>query len=202
MNHYDNEYFFVRSDDDNERLPFLTPDTNTSERRYAECPPQPGTAPLIFSNGWKDEFAARRVKEDVADILFEGVNFIVRDHIRERLLALDLPHVHLHPAVYIDDRGDWHEDFWFVGITNDFDCWDRHNSTYNKKQMVIGQDTLYSMYTYSLNAALLDRTPLRERLLFQMGGTVDGLVTCHQSIASIFRGDGKSGAVTQGILDY
>jgi hypothetical protein len=202
MSKYDDEYFFIRSDDDNERLPALTPDTNTNERRYAQQRPAPGSAPLIFTNGWKEEFAARRVKDEVADILFEGVNFIVRDHIRERLLALEIPHLYMHPAVYIDDLGNWHEDFWFVGITKEFDCWDRATSAYAKKQMTIGSETLYSMYTYSLNSDLLDQTPLPERLLFQMGGTLDGRITCHVSLAALFRGNGKNGARLQAIRDY
>jgi len=202
MNKYDDDYFFIRSDDENARLPALTPDINTSERRYAQQPAAPGSAPLIFTNSWKDEFAARRVKDEVADILFEGVNFIVRDHIRERLLPMEIPNLHMHPAVYIDDRGNWHEDFWFLAITNDLDCWDRTTSTYAKRQITIGSETLYSMYTYSLNSELLDRTPLAERLLFQMGGTLDGLVTCHKSLAGVFRGNGTNGARLQAITDY
>ena len=70
MSNYNDDYFFIRRDEDNERLPFLRPDVNTGERRYAQYPPVPGSAPLIFTNGFKDEFVARGVKDEVADIWF------------------------------------------------------------------------------------------------------------------------------------
>ena len=72
MTECDQDYYFIRCDEDKGNLPFLTPDTNTSERRYVEKPPMAGTAPLIFYNGFKDEFKAGRVKDFAADILFEG----------------------------------------------------------------------------------------------------------------------------------
>jgi len=199
---HNQQYVFIRSDDDNERLPFLTPDTDTAERRYAESPPVPGSAPLIFENGWKNEFAVSNIKEEIANILFEGVNFVVRDHVRKRLMALELPGVYLHPAVYIDGQGVWHEDFWFVAITKELDCWDRDKSTVGRKKLEIGGEVLYNVLTYHLDGKVLDAIPLENRLLFQMGGTVDGMMTCHQSIAGIFRGNGNSGAVLQPIADY
>lgn len=199
MSKFNDHYFFIRPDESNERLPFLTPDVNTCERRYTEHPVSPGSAPLIFSNGWKAEFAARGIKEDVADVLFEGLGFIVRDHIRDRLLSLDLCEVHLHPAVYIDDSGNWHEDYWFVAIMNRFDCWDRDTSTFDDEPLEIGGQKLFSMYTYALDDKVVDAKPLPERLLFLMGGTQDGMITCHKSVASVFRGHG---AVLQPITDY
>jgi hypothetical protein len=202
MSDYDQDYFFIRGDEDNERRPALKPDMNTSERRYAQFPPPPGSAPLIFTNAFRDEFLADGVKDEACDILFDGIYFIVRDHIRERLLQLDIPEVFLHPAVYIDDRGNWHEDYWFVGVQNELDCWDREKSTFGKKTVVIGDETLYNMFSYSLNTKLLDEKPLQDRLLFKMGGTARGLITCHKSIAGIFRGGGKSGAQLQAITDY
>ena len=143
----------------------------------------------------KDEFFERKIKDIPADILFESANFIVRDHIRERLLPLEIPGLYLHPAVYIDDRNVWHEDYWFVGTTKEFDCWDREKSSFRKKKIVIGDEVLHSMISYSLNSKLIDEIPLQNRLFFKMGGTTDGLVTCHKSIAGIFRGSGKTGAV-------
>lgn len=202
MSNYNDDYFFIRRDEDNERLPFLQPDVDTGERRYVQYPPVPGSAPLIFTNGFKDEFMARGVKDEVADILFDGVNFIVCDAIREQLLELDIPHVRLHPAVYIDDLDNWHENYWYVSVTNEFDCWDRATSTFGKKSIVIDGETLHNMFSYSLDTQAMDAKPLPERLLFQMGGTAVGLITCHRTLAPIFRRNRTSGAVLQPITDY
>lgn len=202
MSNHDQEYFFIRGDESNKRRPALTPDTNTGERRYSEYPPTPGSAPLIFTNGLKADFLSEGIIDEACDILFDGMDFIVKDHIRVRLLSLNISGVFLHPAVYIDDRGNWHEDYWFVGVTNEFDCWDRAKSTFGKKKIVIGDETLHNMFSYSLNADLLDVTPLNERLIFKMGGVAKSLVTCHVSIASIFRGNGRNGATLQPITEY
>lgn len=201
MTDFDEEYFFIRWNAKSGRYPILTPDTNTSERRYAKYPPPEGSAPLIFKNGLRDEFRARGIRDVPADILFEGALFIVREDIRRRLLALDLPEVYLHPAIYIDDRDHWHEDYWFVGIKNEINCWDREKSSFDDEPIDLGDKLLYSIYTYALNGTIMANLALRDRVLFTMGGTADGLVTCHVSIAAIFRGV-NNGAILQPILDY
>lgn len=202
MNNYDQEYFFIRSNDDNERLPYLRPDINTNERRFRNRAQPAGSAPLIFTNALKQDFRSAGKKDEAADILFESSNFVVRDHIREGLLQFEIPNMYIHPSVYIDDRDQWHEDYWFLGFTSRFDCWDRTKSTYTPEPLEIGDNEFFDMYTYSLNSKLLDETPLENRLLFQMGGTQDAMIVCHKSIAGIFRGNGKSGALLQGITDY
>lgn len=202
MTEYDHDYYFIRWNEEQGNLPILSPDVSTNERRYVANPPLAGSAPLIFTNGFKDEFKQRQVKDFAADILFEGSHFIVRDHIRERLLLLDLPNVYLHPAVYIDDSETWHEDYWFVGVTKEVDCWDHDKSAYAPQTIVIGDSVRYSVYEYVLDPKKIDDVPLNERLLFQMGGTTSRMITCHKSIIAIFSADGRSGAAVELVVDH
>ncbi|GGC08015.1 hypothetical protein [Pseudoduganella buxea] len=202
MTDYDNEYYFIRMDDNRESLPYLRPDTNTNERRFRNKAPAMGSSPLIFTNALKDDFRKAGAKAEIADILFESSNFVVRDHIRAKILEHEIPGMFLHPAVYIDDEDEWHEDYWFVGFSSRFDCWDRENSTYSSPPLQIGANEFYDMYTYSLNSKLLDATPLEDRLMFQMGGTQDAMIVCHKSLARVFRGGGQSGALLQLVSDY
>lgn len=204
MTKHHEDYFFIRSDrTNNPRLPAMFPDTNTAERGFRYVPEPPGSAPLIFTNGWKEEFKQRGVRDDVADILFDASNLVVRDHIRERLLHLEIPNLYIHPAVYIDDRGEWHEDYWYLTFANVFDCWDRATSDYDEDEPIgSGTDALYGVFQYSLNTQLLDETPLQDRLLFKMGGTLQAMIVCHKSLAGIFRSSGSNGAKVQAIADY
>ncbi|MBB3222025.1 hypothetical protein [Pseudoduganella umbonata] len=202
MDNFDQDYFFLKKDENNSRLPFLVPDVNTSERRFGKIMPLMGSAPLIFENGWKNEFLSSHIKDDIADVLFDASSCIVRDPIRERLLKLELPNVYFHPAIYVDDQGGWHEDFWYLGLRGFFDCWSRTESTYDDEVIEVGDQKLFSIYTYSLDSEIIKNTPLQARLLFRMGGTLDGLVTCHKSIATIFRGNGRSGATLQAVVEY
>lgn len=202
MSNYDHEYYFIRADDDNDQLPYLRPDTNTNVRSFRNKPQPAGSAPLIFTNALKQDFRAAGTTDDATDILFESSNFVLRGHIRDRLLQFKIPDMHIHPSVYIGDRDHWHEDYWFLGFARRFDCWDRNKSTYTEEPLEIGDSAFFDMHTYSLNSKLLDETPLSNRLLFQIGATQDAMIVCHESIAEIFRGNGKSGAMLQGIADY
>jgi hypothetical protein len=202
LNDYDDDYFILARDSDNDRIPFLTPDTSTAQRRFYYEPIPPGSAPLIFYNGYKNEFREGGIKEDIADVLFAGSNFVVRDHIRERLLQYPLPGVTIHPAVYIDDENQWHEDFWFVAFESRFDCWDRVRTDYDRDPMEIAGEEFYSINKYALDEEVLDRTPLENRLLFQMGGTDVDLAFCHKSLAPLFRQNGNSGAAVIALRDY
>jgi hypothetical protein len=202
MQHDDQDYFFIRPDDDNARLPYLRPDADTSMRRFRDKAQLAGSAALIFSNALKQDFRNAGIEDDVADILFEGSNFVVRGHIRERLQQYAIPNMYVHPSTYIDDRGQRHDDYWFVGLTSRFDCWDRTKSTYAPQPLEIGDQAFFDMYTYSLNRQLLEATPLENRLLFQMGATQDAMIACHRSIADLFRGNGHHGVALQAITHY
>lgn len=61
-------------------------------------------------------------------MLFDGATFIVEDDIRLALLALELPTINIHPAVYIDTSGQWNEDYWYVAFHDFIACIDRARS--------------------------------------------------------------------------
>ena len=187
MNDYDQQYYFIRLAD-NDGLPFLTPDVNTEDREFRYQRQAMGSPPLVFFNGSK-EFQQKRHIPSVKvppDILFEGSNLVVCSRIREALLEFDIAHLHMHPAIYIHDDGKWHEDYWYMTFTEQFDCWDRVNSTYEEEPLEMGGMKMHSVYTYSLNKELLDKIPLEKRLLFEMGGTQDGYTVCHRSLLRLF----------------
>ena len=201
MRKYDNQYYFIEQVSD-DRSPSLVADENTEDRTYTYERQLVGTPPLVFYNGWKEENIAQRIKSTVSDILFNGSNLVVRSRIREKLLNYDIQNLHMHPTVYIHDDGKWHEDYWYMTFTEQFDCWDRQLSTYEPEPLEMGGYKLHSVYTYSLNEDLLDKTPLEQRLLFKMGGTQDGYIVCHQKLLSLFLGDGKNGAKLTPIHEY
>jgi hypothetical protein len=60
----------------------------------------------------------------------------------------------------------------------------------------------YDVYEYVLNKELLDKTPLEQRLLFKMGGTLEAFVFCHESIAVLFRRGMPNGARLVLASDY
>lgn len=199
----DQEYFFIQKKDD-DTLPSLTPDENTVDRHYSFEPQPYGAAPFMFSDG-ACEYARKLgivPGTDIPDILFAGTDLVVRKHIRDLLIALDLPGVYMHPAVFVDAYDRRHDDYWFVAIPERLSCWDRQLSEFEDEPLELGGFTLYSVYSYSLDAAVLDKIPLHHRLLFKMGDTLAAWFVCHQDIAEIFRGNGERGAKLVAIKDY
>jgi hypothetical protein len=185
---FDKEYFFLQRTDD-DRFSILTPDEDTVAKGYTRKVQPMGQKPFIFYNGMLDLQQAWGVEPaDPSDVLFSGGgDVLLRKKLADKLWEeYDIPNLAIQPAIYIDHKKKWHEDFWFLTFTNDFDCWDRDHSTYEPD---IGPPN-YELYTYSLNEKLLNDTPLAARLLFKMGGTTDGFLTVHESLADLFRVEG------------
>ena len=203
MPNYEDDYYFIRKAED-DHLPSLTANEETVERGYTHQSQPAGSAPLVFFNGAKDYDKRMGIKpiKDLPDILFNGSFLVVRTHVRDELIRLNVPSLHTHPAIFIGDDDKWHEDFWFLAFFQRFDCWDRERSEHEEEALELGGFKMHSMYTYSLNSELLDSVPLAHRLFFQMGGTLDAFMVCHKSIASLFRSDTIIGARLQLIKDY
>lgn len=201
MSDYEQQYYIL-SRPDRDNVPYLTPDMNTAERRFSFERQPVGSPPLVFKNGWRERNLAEGVKDVIKPILFHGTNLVVDSAIRDALLELDVPGMYMHPAIYMDDRDQWHEDYWYVTFTELFDCWDRTTSETSPVYSKAKPDKDYEVVVYGLDGDLLDKTPLETRLLFKMGGTATGNVFCHESVARIFRRDLPNGAELTLVEDY
>lgn len=189
---FDQEYFFIQSPAGRDDFPFPGPDINTENRKFRYEAQPMGSPPLVFDNAARDLQKERKIRviSTPPAFLFDGSNLLIPSSVREELLKLDIPNLHMHPAVYIHDDKKWYEDYWYMTFTEMLDCWDRKNSTYEDEPLEMGGFTLYSVYTYSLNEELLDKIPLASRLLFKMGSTQDGMIVCHKSIMRLFINEG------------
>jgi hypothetical protein len=184
MNAFDKEYFFLTFPDD-ESVPAATPDDDTEAKPFIYEALPFGQKPLVFYNGALDFQTEKRIRpmDPPPDVLFYGGHMIVRRRIADKLWELEIPNLVIQPAIYIDHKNNWHEDYWFLTFTASFDCWDREHSKYDPDDGFLGAH----IYTYSLNVKLLQETPLRARRLFRMGETVPGMVTVHKSLVDLFR---------------
>ena len=60
---------------------------------------------------------------------------------------------------------------------------------------------IYQVFEYRLNRELLDATPLRERLLFKLGSSLDAFIVCHVSLHWLFKGE-NARVRLQPVADY
>lgn len=204
MTHYNDDYFFIRKPKNNKLLPFLQPDLDTEGRRFRFEAQAAGYPPLVFFNAWKEQNLKQGVRSLSPAVLFEGDDLVVSTAIREALLQAEIPDLVMHRAIYIDDQEQRHENYWFLTFTKWLDCWDRCTSTYEQDDppVRLGGFELHQIYEYSLNPDVLDQIPLQQRLLFKLGGSLDGFIVCHKSLAALFKANGQSGAELTRITEY
>lgn len=198
MNDFNEEYYLIGKVPMRDDIPSLTASGDTVDRDYNYARQSSSSLPLTFVNGAK-AYNARRGIQSVRvppEILFNGSNMLVKTDVRDELLELDIPNLCLHPSIYVHDDGNRYEDYWYVAFTERFDCWDRAKSDYDKNSgpIRLGGFVLESVFSYSLDADLLSKTPLRERLFFQMGGVTDAPLVCHKSLVPLFHGESGKGA--------
>ena len=187
MSTFDKEYFFIQSPAD-VRIPELAPDEDTVEKPYNKEILPFGQKPLIFYNGNLEDCLemGETPMNPPSDILFDGDDFAVRGRIAKKLNDMEIPNLAIQPAIYIDHKKKWHEDYWFLTFTERFDCWDRKRSKYDPEPLRTNS-IRYDVYVFILNEELLQKTPLHERLLFKMGGAALAPVLAHESIINLFR---------------
>jgi hypothetical protein len=191
MSAFNKEYFFILLPED-EHIPRPSPDDDTAAKPYAYKVQPIGQKPFIFHNGALDWQRERDIvpMDPPPKVMFDGSDMMVVYEIAKELRDYEIPNLAIQPAIYIDHKDQWHENYWFLTFTEEFDCWDRKRSTYHPKPMRHTDPPVYDVYTYSLNDKLLRETPLAARRLFRMGGTTVGDAVAHESITDLFRVEG------------
>ena len=173
MSKYDEEYYVFRRPID-DLVPFLNPDQNTSNRKYAIGKVE-GSAPLNFFNGFKEP----NIKEKIGDILFDASFFLITDAIYKKIASKDLP-LDFTPAIYVDDAEKWHEEYWYARVTQRIDCWCRERSDYSEES--IGATGAHHIFEFVLDEKILDKIEEKNRLIFKMDKSAMGNIIVHKSL--------------------
>ena len=205
MRNFESEYVFVRRPPDRDELPSLKPDARTANLNFRFEALPLGQRPLKFTNGWREENLAQGIRSPTPAILFDGTNLVVEEKIRMRLVRHGhIPNLHIYPAIYVDDDKKAHENYWYLTFTERFDCWDRESSDYNREGGVTSGGVKYwNVFSYRFDEALMKRTPLEQRLLFKLGGSLDAYIVAHASVLTKFFGTpGVNGAEYVRVADY
>lgn len=205
MSNLEDEYYFVCKPKERDDLPSLKPDESTAELNYDFEALPLGMKPLKFINAWRDDNRRQGIKTVVPPIMFDGTSLVVEDKLRRRLVQHgEMPNLHLYPSIYVDDNDKQHENYWFLTFTDRFDCWDRQHSYYNREGGVTsGGRKYWNVFTYRFDVDLMKRTPLEQRLLFKLGGSLDAYIVAHKSILLKFFGQpDTNGAEYIRVSDY
>jgi len=133
------------------------------------------------------------------EILFHGGDLIVKEELRNAILALEIPNLAMNANSFIDYKKNQHDGLWYLAFTKLFYGWDKI-TRFNKAAKISGTNPLYSQAKgYSLNYLLLAKTPLQNRLLLKLDEAGDHNVIAHESIAYLFK---KSGVIVLPASEY
>lgn len=182
MSQYDNEYYVLKKIDE-DIYPSLTPLKETTSIRFNRKMPEPGQI-LKFKNRWKDDNETAGINEDIGSVLFNGVDILVDEEIKEILSTESLHKVGYYPAIYISDEDVWIEDYQFVTILNRIDAWSREKSSYDKEN--VGINNKYYLSKIVLDQSVLDKIPYEKRQLFKLDSSMVNLTLIHKDLLMKF----------------
>ncbi|REL26925.1 hypothetical protein DXX93_10325 [Thalassotalea euphylliae] len=200
MKNYNDEYYIVRNESREDAL-YIKALERSADRDFEFERLTLGQEPLFFENSYKEG-----IKHVLPSILFDAPTPIVNNQIRDRLKYFNFVDMQLYPAVYIDDEGHYHENYWCMNFGGRLDCLDREKSIfYKSSQEDLLEDPLaddLSVKQYSLSEQILDEIPEQDRLIFKMGGDDMGYVFIHQKIADIFKAENATGIELFKVADF
>ena len=198
MSNLQTEYY-VLDKSDQDGLPELSPDEDTSQVLLDTALPTLGK-PLKFTNKWRDKYKQRGIKEVFDKILFYASDVLIEDEIYKTLKVRNILDVSYYPAVYVDDLGNLHENFWFMNVLKMRDCWCRKRSDYmDSSPSSTGK---YYIEKIVLDENVLNQVPVEQRLIFKLGGSMIAYTLIHKSLVNVFLSVGVNPESFIPIKDY
>ncbi len=199
MNQYDNEYYIAIEPAGEDHISPI-PDQTTADRNYEYLKLPINEKPLIFHNSESERDFKRGIIRPLSDVLFDGNDLIVSDSIRNKLIQHDIDGLQLYPAVYIDDKNHWHENYWHLCFYERLRCLDKARASLdgdiNPTEFNIDVDQ------FRLDKNVLDVIPEEQRLLFKIGETSMGYIFIHQLIVDFFEKNSFSGIRFFKVTDF
>lgn len=191
MNKYNDQYYIVMLTLNEDRI-FVDPLQKTADRNYHFKKQPIGSEPFFFENSDREEDKKDGITHLLPDVLMEGANLLVNQTTRDYLKQYTIYGLQMNPSIYIDDNGNWHENYWFLTFFETVNCLDRVKSDVEEIPAIPDNDKPL-VNKYSLDSKVLDKIPEENRLLFKMGNVTDQYVFVHQRIADYFAENNVTG---------
>ena len=182
MSNYEELYYLVDERYDEDTL-YLTALQRTENRDYDFEEMSFGSEPLFFENAYKDKDVVIGKTRPLMSAHMNMTYLIVNNEIKRHIDDDSIYQGKLYPSVIIDDKGHYHDEFWFFNIygsLNALDCENSEIQDYNPDAR------RHSVAKYKLKEELLDKIPEDQRLIFMMPNTKTKITFVHQKIVDVF----------------
>ena len=182
MTQYDAQYYIATRPNKPE-IPALVPTKDSLRTQFRTRPLPPLGQPLVFTNKRAKLLEEKGLGEQLTAILFDATSIIVGPAVKETLSRVLSDGMHFYPAVYIDSKEEWHENYWYLNIYRRLDCWNRKESQY----FHIEGDDSPDVESYVLSSDVLSNIDESDRLIFKMGATAMGHLFFHEKVVQALR---------------
>jgi hypothetical protein len=186
MSIYEEQYYIVSKQYDENTL-YLRALDRTENRDYDFEKLRFGEEPLFFENAYKDEDKAAGLIRPLKKAHMNSTYLIVDDSIKGDLEGYDISGFQFYPAVIIDDDGNYHENYWFFNIYNEYDFLDCEGSEIKNYKPGAKRNKVVK---YKLDDEKLQAVSEESRLIFMMPNTDQRTTYVHQKVVDVFEKHG------------
>ncbi|WP_199611054.1 imm11 family protein [Flocculibacter collagenilyticus] len=143
-------------------------------------------SPLFVEQGYVERDKRLGVTSHRTDIMSGCGSFIMEKTVKDKIAQYVFNGMQLYPSVFIDVNEQWYDNYWYLNIWEDLDCWDRKKSIYDPIDDDWDEDDTM-IDQYYLDEQVLNEIPEKQRLIFRMGGESSGYIFMHQKLVDIFQ---------------
>lgn len=184
MSNYEDQYYLVDERYDGDTL-YLSALQRTENRDYDFEEMRLGDEPLYFENAYKDKDIAAGKARPLMSAHMNMSYLIINDELRKKIDDGSIYQGKLYPSVIIDDKDQYHDEYWFFNIYGELDVLDCKES---EIQDYDPDDKRHNVAKYKLKKTVLDKIPEDQRLVFMMPNTETKITFVHQKVVEAFEG--------------
>jgi len=194
MTKFEDEYYILCPDySQQSTYNIIKADQATSKRRFHYRELISGGKPAFFEskdNTW--------VTKSLSLLLFVMPSIVIHKDLTTQIDERSIFGGKYFPAVYVDESGEYLENYYLLNIFNKLDCWCRANSEYEQQE----PDDTPHVIKYKLDQNTLEKIDENERLIFKMGGVDLPKIFVHRKIIAILKEAQVRGFKAIKVADY
>lgn len=186
MTNYNEQYYICAVPSGGDHL-FVGRQSKTASGRFWCEKPTDGGPPLYFHNSNKENDLVDGNRWPITEVLYCTKSILVKHVLYEKLKMHKPSGMTFHPAVYIDDEGEWHDDYLYLVFHEAGDWWDRDLSDVEEAATIRSDGSVRPAWVekFYLDENVLDKIPENNRLMFALGGATNRHVCFHKKNVEI-----------------
>lgn len=180
------DLFYIVVRDKAQNPYYLKPDKNAASRDYYFPRRLVGVEPLRFLSSTNEKDKKNNTDRTISSVLMDGLGMVVDTNTKNLLSATDVKGLAYVAAIFIDNLGSWHEEYWYLNFFDNLDCWDREKS-------ILEEDEDDEVLRYSFDENIMSEAVIKDRKIFRMAGSTMDYIFMHKDLVKLLEGAAITG---------